>query len=173
MGDICVSVEHNRISLKLSIFNRLTLIMLSPQLFKRWIYSRTLAICSFLVLAGCSAPMPDLDLKPQIDGLFVALSENDYEKVMTYYSDDFFKAFPREYWRQRLEKFNQHMGTMEGYRIRSKQADTRYSGKFFVYQLETVHEGDKKAKHIVTFVLPVDGSDVKMVGHKITAKGFQ
>lgn len=147
--------------------------MLPRSSFKRWIHTILLSLFGLLTVAGCSAPMPDLDLKPQIDGLFVALSENDYDKAMSYYPDDFFKAFPRDYWRDRLEKFNQHMGTMEGYRIRSKQSDTRFSGKFFVYQLETVHEGNKKAKHIVTFVLPVDGSGVKMVGHKITAKGFQ
>lgn len=136
-------------------------------------FVKVLLAFGVLSLASCSAPMPDLDLKPQIDGLFVALSEENYDKAMTYYPEAFFKTFPREYWRDRLEKFIQHMGTMEGYRIRSKQSDTRFSGKFFVYQLETIHKDNKKARHIITFVLPVDGGDVKLVGHKITAKGFQ
>ena len=146
--------------------------MLRQILINRIVYFRTLLTIGLLSLAACSAPMPDLDLKPQIDGLFVALGQDDLDKAMTYYPDDFFKAFPKEYWRDRLEKFNKHMGTMESYRIRSKQSDTRFSGKFFVYQLESLHKDKKKASHIITFILPVDGGDVKMVGHKITAKGF-
>jgi hypothetical protein len=116
--------------------------------------------------------MPDLDLTPEVNELFVALGQNDIEKAMSFYPDEFFKAYPREYWQARLQEFNKHMGTMESYRIRTKQADTRFSGKFFVFQLETIHKDKRKARHIVTFVLPVDGGDVKLVGHKITAKGF-
>ncbi len=134
--------------------------------------AKILVAVGLLVLSGCSAPMPDLDLKPQLDGLFMALGQGDIDKAMTYYPDEFFKVFPKEYWRDRLEKFNQTLGTIENYRIRNKQSDTRFSGKFFVYQLETIHPDNKKASHIITFVLPVDGGDVKLVGHKITAKGF-
>ena len=133
---------------------------------------KILLVVGLLVLNGCNAPMPDLDLKPQLDGLFMALGQGDIDKAMTFYPEEFYKAFPREYWRDRLQKFNQTMGTIENYRIRNKQSDTRFSGKFFVYQLETIHPDNKKAAHIVTFVLPVDGGDVKLVGHKITAKGF-
>lgn len=134
--------------------------------------ARILLLSAFLTVAGCSAPMPDLDLTPTVNELFTALGQGEIDKAMEFYPDEFFKAFPREYWRDRLIKFNEHMGTMESFRIRSKQADTRFSGKFFVFQLETIHEGGKKASHIITFILPVDGGDVKMVGHKITAKGF-
>ena len=140
-----------------------------------WSIGKLLMAPFFVVvfmLSACSAPMPDLDLTPEIDKLFVALGQNDIDKVMEFYPDEFFKAFPKEYWRERLQKFNQHMGTMESYRIRTKQADTRFSGKFFVFQLETIHKDKKKASHIVTFVLPVDGGAVKLVGHKISAKGF-
>ena len=126
----------------------------------------------FMVLGGCNAPMPDLDLTPTVNELFTVIGQGDIDKAMEFYPDEFFKAFPREYWRDRLEKFNQYMGTMESFRIRTKQSDTRFSGKFFVYQLETIHADNKKARHVITFVLPVDGGAVKLVGHKITAKGF-
>ena len=134
--------------------------------------SKFLVLTVMLLTGACSAPMPDLDMTPEIDKLFVALGQNEMDKVMEFYPDEFYKAFPKEYWRERLQKFNKHMGTMESYRIRTKQADTRFSGKFFVFQLETIHKDKKKARHIVTFVLPVDGGDIKLVGHKITAKGF-
>jgi len=126
----------------------------------------------FFIVGGCNAPMPEMDLTPRVNELFTALGQGDIDKVMEFYNDDFYKVFPKEYWRDRLVKFNEFMGPMESFRIRSKQSDTRFSGKFFVFQLETIHKDNKKANHIVTFVLPVDGGPVKMVGHKITAKGF-
>ncbi|MCI0507832.1 MAG: hypothetical protein L0Z73_17220 [Gammaproteobacteria bacterium] len=123
--------------------------------------------------AGCNAPMPDLDLEPEVNKLFSSLQAKDVDAALTFYSQDFYKGIPREAWALRLRQFLDFMGPIEAFKIRSRQADTRYSGKFFIYQLETRHEGDKKARHIVTFILPVDGSDVKLIGHKITAKGFE
>lgn len=145
------------------------MVMCARRLFRK---SRLLFFVGFVVLGGCSAPMPDLDLTPKVNELFTALGQGNIDQAMEFYPDEFFKAFPKEYWRDRLEKFTQHMGAMQSFRIRTKQSDTRFSGKFFVFQLETIHEGKKKARHIITFVLPVDGGDVKLVGHKITAKGF-
>ena len=132
----------------------------------------TTILFSILLLFGCDRPMPDLDLTPQVNKLFSALQSNDIDTALTMYSDEFYKGIPKQYWRAQLQKFHDHMGAMESFRIRNKQADTRFSGKFFVFQLDTVHQGQKKARHILTYVLPVDGSDVRLVGHKITAKGF-
>ena len=125
-----------------------------------------------LLLTACNQPMPDLDLTPQVNKLFSALQAKDIDTALTMYSGEFYKGFPEQYWRSQLQKFNDHMGSMESFLIRSKQSDTRYSGKFFVFQIDSIHEGQKKARHIITYVLPIDGSDVRLVGHKITAKGF-
>jgi hypothetical protein len=134
--------------------------------------SRCLLLPLAFLVAACDAPMPDLDLKPEVNKLFSSLQAKDFETALESYSEDFYKAIPREAWKLRLQKFIEVMGPIESFRIRNRQADTRYSGKFFIYQLETRHEGGKKARHIVTFILPVDGSGVKLVAHKITAKGF-
>jgi hypothetical protein len=133
---------------------------------------RWLLVLLTLWSTGCNAPMPDLNLEPEVNKLFSSLQANDIDAALTSYSEEFYKGFPREAWQLRLRQFLDFMGPIKSFKIRSRQADTRYSGKFFIYQLETVHEGDKKARHIVTFILPVDGSDVKLIGHKITAKGF-
>jgi hypothetical protein len=126
-----------------------------------------------LVIGACDAPMPNLDLKPEVNKLFSSLQAKDVDTALTFYSEDFYKGIPREAWKLRLQQFLEVMGPIESVKIRNSQADTRYSGKFFIYQLETRHQGEKKARHIVTYILPVDGSDVKLVGHKITAKGFE
>lgn len=131
-----------------------------------------LFLVSLLMLASCDRPLPDLDLTPQINKLFSALQANDIDTALSMYSDEFYKGIPRPVWQAQLQKFNEHMGVMESFRIRNKQSDTRFSGRFFVYQIETVHQGEKKARHILTYILPNDGSDVRLVGHKITAKGF-
>lgn len=135
--------------------------------------ARWLLLMLALVVGGCDAPMPNLDLKPEVNKLFSSLQAKDFDTALTFYSEDFYKAIPREGWKLRLQQFLELMGPIESFKIRNSQADTRYSGKFFIFQLETLHGGDKKARHIVTYILPVDGSDVKLVGHKITAKGFE
>ena len=125
-----------------------------------------------LLLNACSPPMPAIDLEPQLNKLFSSLQANDIDTALTFYSDEFFEGIPEDQWRQRLQEFNAYMGPMTSFRIRNQQADTRFSGKFFVFELESVHEGGKKAGHIITYILPVNGDGVKLVAHKITAKGF-
>ena len=131
-----------------------------------------LLVWVMLLPAGCNKPMPDMNLEPEINKLFTAIQAADFETALGMYSDEFYKGIPKEYWRAQLVKFNELMGPMERINIRSKQVDTRFSGKFFIFQLDTIHKDQKKARHIVTFVLPVDGGDIKLVGHKISAKGF-
>ena len=135
--------------------------------------ARRLLLLLALLTAGCDAPMPNLDLKPEVNKLFASLQAQDFDTALTFYSDEFYKGIPREAWKMHLQKFIEVVGPIESFKIRKSQSDTRFSGKFFIYQLETVHKGGKKARHIVTYVLPVDGGDVKLVGHKISAKGFE
>ncbi len=137
---------------------------------KNW---QNLVLVFALLLAGCNAPMPNIDLEPQVNKLFSALQAKDFDTMLPMYSDRFYKSISQQQWRSRLQQFMDYMGPMESYKITRTQADTRFSGKFFVFLLDSRHEGNKKAKHVLTFILPVDGGDVKLIGHKITAKGFE
>ncbi|WP_455208235.1 hypothetical protein [Kaarinaea lacus] len=134
---------------------------------------QSLVLLLLLLPISCNAPMPNLDLEPEVNKLFSSLQAKDVTTALTFYSEDFYKGIPKQAWELRLQQFLDVMGPMESFRIRNRQADTRFSGKFFVFQLETRHEAGKKARHIVTYILPVDGSEVKLVGHKITAKGLE
>ncbi|HEY5603417.1 MAG TPA: hypothetical protein VIM41_09925 [Gammaproteobacteria bacterium] len=135
--------------------------------------ARRLLLMLTLLSAGCNAPMPSLNLEPEVNKLFSSLQAKDVNLALTFYSEDFYKGIPRQMWELRLRQFLDFMGPIDSFRITNRQADTRYSGKFFVFQLDTLHAGDKKARHIVTYILPIDGSTVKLVAHKITAKGFE
>ena len=98
---------------------------------------------------------------------FEALKIGDSEKVMGFYADDFFTKMTREQWQQRIQTLLQEKGPVQSYSISGKQADTRYSGKFYIYRYNTKH-GEKRVQHILTFVRPVDDTDtVKLVGHLI------
>lgn len=130
------------------------------------------ALVMSLMLTGCNQPMPELKLEPEINSLFTAIQNNQLDAALAMYSDEFFKGIPKQYWRAQLTRFNEVMGPLEKIRIRNKQSDTRFRGKFFVFQLDSMHKGGKKARHILTFVLPVDGGEVQLVGHKISAKGL-
>lgn len=125
-----------------------------------------------VLLNACSPPSADVDLEPKLNQLFSSLQANDIDTALSFYSDEFYQGIPRPEWRKRLQEFNSYMGEMTGFRIRNRQADTRFSGKFFVFELESAHAGGKKARHIITYILPVNGDPVKLVAHKISAKGF-
>ncbi|MGD8566594.1 MAG: hypothetical protein PVJ39_00715 [Gammaproteobacteria bacterium] len=125
-----------------------------------------------LLLNACNPTATKIDLEPKVNQLFSALQKGDIDTALTFYSDKFYKGIPKAEWRKRLQAFIDHMGPITSFRIRNRQADTRFSGKFFVFELETVHEGGKKAEHILTYILPVNEDKADLVAHKITAKGF-
>lgn len=121
---------------------------------------------SIVLASACSPPQRAVKVDHLPKELFQALQDNELDKVMKYYSEDFYKSRPQEYWRDHLSKLLQQYGPVTKVSFRNKQADTRYSGKFYIYQYDTVH-GTKRIKHILTFVRPVDSDEVKLVGHKI------
>lgn len=128
-----------------------------------------------ICLVSCEQHLPTEAVEPTANLVFEDLKRQDVETALTHYSAEFFKGIPKEQWRARLQTFLDKMGPIESYRIRSKQADTRFSGKFYIFKFETVHkktEKMEKAEHVVTFILPVNGSELKLIAHKITAKGI-
>ena len=124
---------------------------------------------------SCQQQLPTESVEPTANLVFEDLKRNDVDTALTHYSEDFFKNIPKEQWRSSLQTFREKMGPIDSYRIRSKQADTRFSGKFYIFKFETVHkkaEKMEKAEHVVTFILPVNEPELKLIAHKITAKGI-
>lgn len=129
------------------------------------------ALFVILLFTGCVQHASESVVDPLAKQYFESLKNKDLDKVMDMYSEDFFQAMPKEAWRQKLEGLTQQLGDISAYSFRNKQADSRYSGKFYIYQYDTIHN-DKRAKHILTFIQPVDSDEIKLVGHMIKAKGF-
>jgi hypothetical protein len=129
---------------------------------------QSLMLCAVILLLGaCNPPQQAAQVDHLPMELLQSLKSNDLEKAMTYYSPEFFKTRPEQKWRERLNQLLRDNGPITTISFRNKQADTRFSGKFYIYQYDTVH-GKKRIKHIFTFVRPVDSEEVNLVGHKIS-----
>ncbi len=132
------------------------------------IYSIVLLCCFSLFIAACGNQNAKTNQK--LDTLtkqyFAELQAQNYDKVLSFYSDDFFNLHPKPVWRARLIDLFEKLGPIDQISLANKQADTRFSGKFFIYQYYTMH-GKKRVKHILTWILPVNDDKVKLVGHMI------
>lgn len=132
-------------------------------------------IILLLLSVGCSQYASVSSVDPLAKEFFEALKNGNIDKAMAMYSDDFFERFPKESWRQKLQRLTTELGPIKAYSFRNKQADSRFSGKFYIYQYDTIHESggkEKRAKHTITFIQPVNSAEIKLVGHMIKAPGF-
>lgn len=103
------------------------------------------------------------------DTLMMAMLNQDYKQVIQNYPEEFFSRMPPEGWVDMLKNHDKDRGPMHSYELKKSQADTRFSGKFYILEYMAVHEGNKRANHIITLLAPVDGSDMVIVGHKISS----
>ena len=100
--------------------------------------------------------------------LLDALKAGNYEQAIKQYPDSFFVKQTREGWQQKLKILNEERGAMRSYELKKSQADTRFSGKFFILEYMVIHEGNKRVNHIITLIAPVMGGEIKLIGHKMT-----
>jgi len=107
-------------------------------------------------------------VQERVDALFEAMKAGDFERVGDLYYEKFFARLSREQWLSDMKALLEERGPMRAYHLRRSQADTRFSGKFFILEYETVHTGSKRLHHTVTLLLPVEGGDIQLVGHKMT-----
>lgn len=128
-----------------------------------------------LIMLSACTPQPK---GPSVDDGAITfldtLKNNDIEAALGFYSEKFYQGMPKEQWRDRLVELTKVNGPILRYSLRNKQADTRFSGKFYIYIYDTIHllnGKEKRVNHVLTFIRPVeDVTKVELVGHKITVK---
>ena len=134
-------------------------------------------ISLLIYMAGCVQQTNVSAVDPLAKAYFEALKNGEIDKALDMYSDDFFKQVPREAWKEKLQRLTAELGPIKAYSFRNKQADSRFSGEFYIYQYDTIHSGpngkEKRAKHTVTFIQPVNSNKIKIAGHMIKAEGFE
>ena len=100
--------------------------------------------------------------------LLDAIKAGDYEQAVKQYPESYFSKQTPEGWTQKLKTLNEERGVMQSYELMKSQADTRFSGKFYILEYMAVHPGNKRVNHIITLIAHVEGGDIKIVGHKMT-----
>lgn len=100
--------------------------------------------------------------------LFEAIKAQDYDLVIKQYPESFFARQPSEAWIEKLKRIAVDRGPMRSYTLKKSQADTRFSGKFYILEYMAVYDGNKRANHLITFLAPVEGGEIKIIGHKIS-----
>ena len=113
-------------------------------------------------------PTANPAVEAQAAALFEAMKAEDYERVTALYFDKFFAKRSKPQWIERMKSLIAERGPLQSHILRRSQADTRFSGKFYILEYETVHTGNKRLHHVVTILLPVEGGEMQLVGHKMT-----
>ncbi len=107
-------------------------------------------------------------VEKQAAALLDALKAGDYPLAIKQYPDSYFVKQTREGWERKLRTLSEERGAMKSYELKRSQADTRFSGKFFILEYMVIHEGNKRVNHIITLLAPVMGGEIELIGHKMT-----
>lgn len=107
-------------------------------------------------------------VEAQAAALFAAMQSGEGAQIVAQYNKGFFAKRSEQEWLDNMKAMMAERGPMRGHHLRRSQADTRFSGKFYILEYETVHTGQKRLHHVVTFLLPVEGGAIQLNGHKIT-----
>jgi hypothetical protein len=133
-----------------------------------------MGVLGSLALAACDGggeqqnTMTNPAIEEQAGKLLEALKAEDYETLLAQYDESFLKTHSSQAWVEQLKEQMAERGTMRSYVLRKAQADTRFSGKFFILEYESVHDGNKRLHHLLTLRSPVEGGDIQLIGHKVT-----
>lgn len=107
-------------------------------------------------------------IEAQAAELFAAMQSGDDVQIVAQYHDGFFAKRSEQEWLGSMKRMMAERGPMRAHHLRRSQADTRFSGKFYILEYETVHTGQKRLHHTVTFLLSVNGGPIQLNGHKMT-----
>lgn len=101
-------------------------------------------------------------------GLLKAMQEGNDEQIVKHYDKTFFVQQPQKEWLDKLKAIMAERGPMRSYYLSRSQADTRFTGKFYILEFNSVHNGRKRLHHLITLLTPVQGGGIKLIGHKMT-----
>lgn len=125
------------------------------------------------MLSACDrSEGPNIAHNPQVEerasALLDAIKAQDFDKVIAQYDESFLDSHDPKLWVDQLKAYLAERGPMQSYILRKSQADTRFSGKFYILEYESVHDGNKRLHHLITIRSHVEGGKIQLIGHKIT-----
>ncbi len=107
-------------------------------------------------------------VEDKVAALFTALQVENYDAALAQYDEGFFKTQSPQAWREKLEALQAESGSLREWHLRRSQADARVSGTFFLHEYTSVHTGNKRLHHLMTFLWSVNDEKLLLLGHKIT-----
>jgi len=144
----------------------------------RNLMTRSWLLLTLFVMLGVTACDEDQDrannvsTNPAVEAkaakLLSAIQRGDDEQIIKQYDEQFFASHDPQEWLAKLKSIMAERGPMKSFRLRRSQADTRFSGEFYILEYESVHNGNKRLHHLITVILPVKGGGIELIGHKIT-----
>ncbi len=123
-------------------------------------------------LTGCSKEVEGEIVLPIANEFFAALQEKNYDKAMTFYSDDFFNLMSREHWLTNLQDIQKKLGDLETVKLKTQLTNTVLSGRRFIF-IYTNHYEKARTKETVIFFQHVSNEDIKIQVHKIESKALR
>jgi hypothetical protein len=122
-----------------------------------------LAVCALLF--GCGADGPsDLEVEQFGAAFFSALQRKDFDRALTFYDKEFFRGRAPEQWKAQLQETQSRLGELTSAELKRKQADIRYSGKFYIHEYRVIYSRGV-AWETVTLFVPNGSLEVRVFGH--------
>lgn len=130
-------------------------------------------LATIAALSGCGSDGPSEAAVEQFGrGFFSALQSREFDRALTFYDDEFFKTRSREQWKSQLQDMQTRLGDLQAAELKRKQADLRYSGKFYIFEYRVTYAREV-AWETVTLFVPNGRDEVRVFGHTIKAKGSE
>jgi len=129
-------------------------------------YALIAALISLVLLLGCSKEVSEVHVAPLIDEYMATLKAKDYEKLLSFYRDDFFNVQSPGEWIDYLKRIRGTLGEIISVKQKQKQVNTVFSGRRFIYEYSVKYEKGY-AKETIMFFQEVTSPDIKVQMHKI------
>lgn len=121
------------------------------------------------VTLGCTQEASEEQVTPMVEEYFAAMQAKDFDKLLTFYHDDFFNAHPAPEWVDYLKHVRATLGEIESLKLKQSQVNTVLTGRRFIYEYSVKYE-QGFAKETVMFFQDIGGTDIKVQMHKIDSR---
>jgi hypothetical protein len=127
------------------------------------------------ILTGCNMLTGKDDADAVARQLYGSLQSGDYERAVSFYSPRFFEKTPKDDWVQNLKTVSSRLGDLQAYQLQTwnvqKNAGTSAGGTFYQLQYRVTYARYPATETLVLY-RPLNGGDIKVLGHQINSEGF-
>jgi len=140
--------------------------MINNTAFKFRFLTLSISLVFLFSLSSCTKEAETEDVSKLSTALFTALQHKDYQKALTFYSDEFFGIMPPKAWVDKLKDNNIKLGDLVKVKLKSETASTIFSGRRFIF-IYTNQYQNGLAKETVIFFQKINTEEIKVHSHKI------